>query len=105
MNAGKWSLLAVGVVTLVFVWLLFSEGLFDSRESLDDRATSLDAGVLGRMALLITSKAKSEKVLYTHGAVKLQGGRGCDEAPTHAPQPQDGGVQRTAASDAGVAPQ
>jgi hypothetical protein len=61
-------------------------------------------GLLGRMALLITSKAKAEKVHYTHGAVKLEGGPGCHEAPTHAPQPEDGGVQPPAVNDAGVSP-
>jgi hypothetical protein len=59
-------------------------------------------GLIGRMGLLITSKAKSEKVHYTHGAVKLEGGPGCEHEPTHDGDAQDARARESTTQDGSV---
>ena len=46
MSPGRWAALAAFLVVAVFVGLAFSEGVFDSAETLSRRAEPLDGGVL-----------------------------------------------------------
>jgi len=48
----KSAALAVVFTILVFAWLAFREGIFDSPETLDNKAASLDAGALDRWPFL-----------------------------------------------------
>lgn len=42
----RWLSVAFGVLIATVAWRLFAEGVFDSTDALDERASSLDAGVL-----------------------------------------------------------
>lgn len=59
-------------------------------------------GLLGRMGLLIASKSKSEKISYTHDAVKIEGGPGCKHQgapPDEVLAGQDAGTSQEGAED------
>jgi len=62
-------------------------------------------GLLGGMRLLITSRAKSDKITYEHDAVKIEGGPGCKhsgDATAREPEARGAGVREAAIPDSGV---